>query len=88
MTVSLVRFDGSLDSFRKAIELCDGFGKLNRNDKVLIKPNNCYCLNMAAKISLSAKVPSLAFLMNLSHIPNEVLRVQALTKWLKNMELN
>ena len=42
MTVSLVKFDGSLDSFRKAIELCDGFGKLNRNDKVLIKPNNCF----------------------------------------------
>jgi len=42
MTVSLVKFDGSLDSFRKAIELCDGFGKLNRNDKILIKPNNCF----------------------------------------------
>ena len=42
MTVSLVKFDGSLDSFRKAIELCDGFGKLSRNDKVLIKPNNCF----------------------------------------------
>jgi uncharacterized protein (DUF362 family) len=42
MTVSLVRFDGSLDSLRKAIDLCDGFGKLNRNDKILIKPNNCF----------------------------------------------
>jgi uncharacterized protein (DUF362 family) len=42
MTVSLVKFDGSLDSLRKAIELCDGFEKLNRNDKVLIKPNNCF----------------------------------------------
>jgi len=42
MTVSLVKFDGSLDSLRKAIELCDGFGKLNKNDKVLIKPNNCF----------------------------------------------
>ena len=42
MTVSLVRFDGSLDSLREAVELCDGFGKLNRNDKILIKPNNCF----------------------------------------------
>jgi uncharacterized protein (DUF362 family) len=42
MTVSLVKFDDSLDSLRKAVELCDGFGKLNRNDKILIKPNNCF----------------------------------------------
>jgi uncharacterized protein (DUF362 family) len=42
MTVSLVKFDGSLDSLRKAIELCDGFEKLNKNDRVLIKPNNCF----------------------------------------------
>jgi len=42
MTVSLVRFDGSLDSLRKAIELCDGFEKLSRSDSVLIKPNNCF----------------------------------------------
>jgi len=42
MTVSLVKFDGSLDSLRRAIELCDGFGKLKRDDKVLIKPNNCF----------------------------------------------
>jgi uncharacterized protein (DUF362 family) len=42
MTVSLVKFDGSLDSLRRAIELCDGFEKLNKNDRVLIKPNNCF----------------------------------------------
>ena len=42
MTVSLVKFDDSLDSLRKAVELCDGFRKLNRNDKILIKPNNCF----------------------------------------------
>jgi uncharacterized protein (DUF362 family) len=42
MTVSLVRFGGSLDSVRRAIELCDGFEKLDRNDRVLIKPNNCF----------------------------------------------
>jgi uncharacterized protein (DUF362 family) len=40
MTVSLVRFDGSLDSLRRAIELCDGFAKLRSGDRVLIKPNN------------------------------------------------
>jgi len=42
MTVSLVRFDDSLDSLRKAIELCGGFEKLNKTDRVLIKPNNCF----------------------------------------------
>jgi len=42
MTVSLVKFDGSLDSLRKAIELCQGFKKLDRNDRILIKPNNCF----------------------------------------------
>ena len=40
--MSLVKFDGSLDSLRKAIELCGGFDKLDRNDRVLIKPNNCF----------------------------------------------
>ena len=42
MTVSLVKFDGSLGSLRRAIELCGGFEKLDRNDKVLIKPNNSF----------------------------------------------
>jgi uncharacterized protein (DUF362 family) len=42
MTVSLVKFDGSLDSLRKAIELCGGFEKLAKSERVLIKPNNCF----------------------------------------------
>ena len=42
MTVSLVKFNNSMDSLSKAIELCDGFGKLDRNDQILIKPNNCF----------------------------------------------
>ena len=42
MTVSLVKYDGSLDSLRKAIELCHGFETLGKNDRVLIKPNNCF----------------------------------------------
>jgi len=88
MTVSLVKFDDSLDSLRKAVELCDGFEKLNSNDKILIKPNNCFRHKIMPKISLSVKVPSSVYSTNLSHIRNEVLRVQALTGWLKNMELN
>ncbi len=39
MTVSVVRFDASLDSIGRAIELCGGFDRLDRNDRVLIKPN-------------------------------------------------
>jgi uncharacterized protein (DUF362 family) len=42
MAVSLVKFDGSLDSLRRAIELCGGFEKLSKNARVLIKPNNCF----------------------------------------------
>lgn len=42
MTVSIMRFDGTLDSLRKAIDLCHGFEKLDRNSPVLIKPNNCF----------------------------------------------
>ncbi len=42
MTVSLVKFDGSLDSLRQAIQLCDGFANLDPSDSVLIKPNNCF----------------------------------------------
>ena len=42
MTVSLVKFDKPLNSVRRAIELCGGFEKLSRTDRVLIKPNNCF----------------------------------------------
>jgi uncharacterized protein (DUF362 family) len=42
MIVSLLKFDGSLDSLRRAIEMCGGFDKLRRDDRVLIKPNNCF----------------------------------------------
>lgn len=42
MAVSVVKYDESLDSLRRAIELCDGFGKLKASDRVLIKPNNCF----------------------------------------------
>lgn len=42
MTVSLVKFNDSLNSLRKAVELCDGFDKLRSTDKILIKPNNCF----------------------------------------------
>ena len=42
MTVSLVRFDGSLDCLRKAIELCNGLETLSPNARILIKPNNCF----------------------------------------------
>jgi uncharacterized protein (DUF362 family) len=39
VTVSIVKFDGSLESIGRAIELCGGFDKLDKNDRVLIKPN-------------------------------------------------
>ena len=38
-TVSIVRFDGSLDSISRAIELCGGFDSLKASHRVLIKPN-------------------------------------------------
>jgi uncharacterized protein (DUF362 family) len=42
MTVSIVRFDGTLNSLRRAIDLCHGFEKLDRSAPILIKPNNCF----------------------------------------------
>lgn len=42
MTVSVVRFDDSLASIRQAIELCDGFAKLDKRARILIKPNISY----------------------------------------------
>lgn len=39
MTVGLVRYDGTVDSLRRAIELCDGFANLKPEHKVLLKPN-------------------------------------------------
>ncbi len=39
MTVSVVRFDGSLASIHRAIEMCSGFARLDRHHRVLIKPN-------------------------------------------------
>jgi uncharacterized protein (DUF362 family) len=39
VTVSIVKFDGSLESIGRAIELSAGFDKLAKNDRVLIKPN-------------------------------------------------
>ena len=37
--VSLVKYTGSPDSLKEAIELCGGFEKLDKNARVLIKPN-------------------------------------------------
>jgi uncharacterized protein (DUF362 family) len=39
MSVAIVKYDGTLNALRRAIELCNGFEKLNENDKVLLKPN-------------------------------------------------
>ena len=37
--VAIVKHDGSSDSLRKALELCNGLDGLKANDKVLLKPN-------------------------------------------------
>lgn len=37
--VSLVNFTDPRESVRKALELCDGLAGLDKNDKILIKPN-------------------------------------------------
>lgn len=39
MEVSIVKQDGKGDSLRKAIDLCDGFKDLKKDQKILIKPN-------------------------------------------------
>jgi uncharacterized protein (DUF362 family) len=42
VTVSIVRFDGSIESIHQAIELCDGFANLDRSARILLKPNVSY----------------------------------------------
>jgi len=42
VTVSIVKFDGTLESIGQAIDLCGGLDKLNKHDRVLIKPNITY----------------------------------------------
>ena len=37
--VAVVKYDGTFDSFEKALEVCGGLNGLKTNDKVLIKPN-------------------------------------------------
>jgi uncharacterized protein (DUF362 family) len=37
--VAIVRYDGTFDSFAKAIKLCNGLDGLKASDKVLLKPN-------------------------------------------------
>lgn len=39
MTVSIVKYDQTIESLRKSIELCDGFSELNPQSKVFLKPN-------------------------------------------------
>jgi uncharacterized protein (DUF362 family) len=37
--VAIVRYDGTFDSFAKALKLCNGLDALKANDRVLLKPN-------------------------------------------------
>ena len=37
--VAIVKHDGSSNSLRKVLELCNGLDGLKANDKVLLKPN-------------------------------------------------
>jgi len=37
--VSIVKYDGTINSLKNAIEQSNGFSELKQNDKVLLKPN-------------------------------------------------
>ena len=37
--VSIFKYDGTINPLKKAIEQCNGFSELKKNDKVLLKPN-------------------------------------------------
>lgn len=39
MPVGIVKYDGTLNALRRAIELCNGFENLKGDNKVLLKPN-------------------------------------------------
>ncbi|UCG82215.1 MAG: hypothetical protein JSW38_08370 [Dehalococcoidia bacterium] len=40
--MSLVKFDGPLDSLLSALELCNGFANLSSDSRVPMKPNNYF----------------------------------------------
>jgi len=37
--VSIFKYDGTINSLKKAIEQCNGFSELKESDKILLKPN-------------------------------------------------
>jgi uncharacterized protein (DUF362 family) len=37
--VSIVKYDGTINPLKNAIDQCNGFSELKQNDKVLLKPN-------------------------------------------------
>ena len=39
METAVVKYDGTINSLKGAIELCNGFEKLKPDDRVLLKPN-------------------------------------------------
>ena len=46
MAVSVVKMSEPLESLRRAVALCDGFERLNRHGRVLIKPNVAYGMRL------------------------------------------
>ena len=46
MTVAVVKFDAFPDSLIEAVELCNGFERLQSSDRVLLKPNITFCGRM------------------------------------------
>lgn len=42
LNTSIVKYDGTQNSLREALELCDGLRGLRPNHRVLIKPNICF----------------------------------------------
>lgn len=55
MSVAIVKYDDTPNALRKAITLCDGFEKLKKGSKILLKPNTVWG-------SDSKKIPKYGFI--------------------------
>ena len=48
--VAVVKYDGTPNSLKKAIDLCDGFKELKPDHKILLKPNIRYAFKRPCQL--------------------------------------
>jgi uncharacterized protein (DUF362 family) len=70
-SVAIVKYDGTLNSLRRAIELCGGFEELKPDHKVLLKPNILWGGGVARKMPKYGVVTTSRIVENLIQLLRE-----------------